>query len=177
MINGPASYDSVYTETVKLKALIDEHVNADENKLYSYNNFIANISNDVTVSMGTVIPGVLSFSQERNANLESQLENYIISNSSAGDIAPAVYSLAQNYPNPFNPSTVIRYSLANAGMVELKVYNMLGQEVKTLVSEEKSAGTYEVTFNAAGLNLASGVYLYRIKAGNFVQVKKLMLIK
>jgi hypothetical protein len=91
------------------------------------------------------------------------------------DMAPAVYSLSQNYPNPFNPSTVIKYSVAQTGIVELKVYNMLGQEVKTLVNEMKSAGRYEVKFNAA--DLSSGVYVYRIKSGNFVQTKKLMLIK
>jgi hypothetical protein len=93
------------------------------------------------------------------------------------NVIPYIYSLSQNYPNPFNPATRIQYSVANAGMVTLKVYNMLGQEVKTLVNEEKSAGIYEVTFNAAGLSLASGVYIYRIKAGDFVKVKKLMLIK
>lgn len=93
------------------------------------------------------------------------------------DLTPAVYSLAQNYPNPFNPTTVIKYSIAEAGMVELKIYNMLGQEVETLVNEMKNAGQYEVKFNAAGLNLSSGVYIYRIKSGGFVQTKKLMLIK
>jgi hypothetical protein len=91
------------------------------------------------------------------------------------DMAPAVYSLSQNYPNPFNPATVIKYSIAEAGKVELKIYNMLGQEIKTLVNEMKSAGRYEVKFNAS--DLSSGVYVYRIKSGGFVQTKKLMLIK
>lgn len=91
--------------------------------------------------------------------------------------APAVYSLAQNYPNPFNPTTIIKYSIAEAGQVELKIYNMLGQEIKTLVNEMKNAGNHEVKFNAAGMNLSSGVYIYRIKTGSFVQSKKLMLIK
>lgn len=87
------------------------------------------------------------------------------------------YSLSQNYPNPFNPSTVIRYSLAKTEQVELRIYNMLGQEIATLVNEVKNAGVYEAAFNAGAFNLASGVYFYRIKAGNFVKVKKLMLIK
>ncbi|HEX3074558.1 MAG TPA: T9SS type A sorting domain-containing protein, partial [Ignavibacteriales bacterium] len=91
------------------------------------------------------------------------------------DMAPAVYSLSQNYPNPFNPATVIKYSIAEAGKVELKIYNMLGQEIKTLVNDMKNAGRYEVKFNASGLS--SGVYIYRIKSGSFVQTKKLMLIK
>ncbi|HEX2983718.1 MAG TPA: kelch repeat-containing protein, partial [Ignavibacteriales bacterium] len=90
---------------------------------------------------------------------------------------PVLYSLSQNYPNPFNPSTTIKYSIAEAGKVELKIYNMLGQEITTLVNEMKNAGQYEVKFNAAGINLSSGVYIYRIKSGSFVQTKKLMLIK
>ncbi|HEX2984221.1 MAG TPA: T9SS type A sorting domain-containing protein, partial [Ignavibacteriales bacterium] len=90
---------------------------------------------------------------------------------------PLTYSLMQNYPNPFNPSTMIKYSVAEAGQVELRIYNILGQEVITLVNEFKKAGAYEIRFNAAGMNLSSGVYLYRIKAGSFVQTKKLMLIK
>jgi hypothetical protein len=90
---------------------------------------------------------------------------------------PLTYSLMQNYPNPFNPSTMIKYSVAEAGQVELRIYNILGQEVITLVNEFKKAGAYEIKFNAAGMNLSSGVYLYRIKAGSFVQTKKLMLIK
>ncbi|HEX3072471.1 MAG TPA: T9SS type A sorting domain-containing protein, partial [Ignavibacteriales bacterium] len=94
-----------------------------------------------------------------------------------GSNTPFTYSLSQNYPNPFNPSTMIKYSVAEAGQVELRIYNILGQEVMTLVNEIKNAGQYEVKFNAAGMNLSSGVYLYRIKAGSFVQTKKLMLIK
>ncbi|HEX2982563.1 MAG TPA: T9SS type A sorting domain-containing protein, partial [Ignavibacteriales bacterium] len=91
------------------------------------------------------------------------------------DIIPDVYSLSQNYPNPFNPTTVIRYGLPEAGQVELKIYDMLGREVETLVSDFRNAGMHEVKFNAA--ELSSGVYIYRIKSGSFVQTKKLMLIK
>ncbi|HEX3073883.1 MAG TPA: T9SS type A sorting domain-containing protein, partial [Ignavibacteriales bacterium] len=92
-------------------------------------------------------------------------------------LGPLTYSISQNYPNPFNPSTSIRYSIANAEQVDLKIYNILGQEALTLVNEFKNAGIYEVRFNAAGMNLASGVYIYRIRAGKFVQTKKLVLIK
>ena len=85
------------------------------------------------------------------------------------------YSLGQNYPNPFNPTTLIKYSVAQRGIVSLKVYDMLGKEVATLVNGTKDAGSYEVNFNAS--NLASGVYIYKIQAGNFVQSKKMMLLK
>ncbi len=88
---------------------------------------------------------------------------------------PIEYSLFQNYPNPFNPSTKITYSVASLSNVSLKVYDILGREVVTLVNEEKPAGRYEVNFNAS--SLASGVYFYQIKAGSFIQTKKLMLLK
>ena len=90
-------------------------------------------------------------------------------------VQPTAYMLEQNYPNPFNPSTSISYSLPGAGMVSLKVYNLVGQEVTTLINGYKEAGQYNVTFNAS--NLASGVYFYRLESGSFNVVKKMMLIK
>ncbi|MDZ7623864.1 MAG: T9SS type A sorting domain-containing protein [Ignavibacteriaceae bacterium] len=84
-------------------------------------------------------------------------------------------SLEQNYPNPFNPSTSIKFTVPTSEFVSLKVYDVLGNEVATLVNEQKAPGTYEVRFNAG--NLASGVYVYKIQAGNFTQTRKLMLMK
>jgi len=90
--------------------------------------------------------------------------------------APTQFALEQNYPNPFNPSTVISYQLpVAAGHVSLKVYDILGREVATLVNEQKAPGNYEVKFD--GSKLASGVYIYRIEAGKFSDTKKLLLIK
>jgi hypothetical protein len=88
---------------------------------------------------------------------------------------PVTYNLSQNYPNPFNPSTVINYSIPKESNVSLKIYNLLGQEVKTLVDETKAPGNYNVSFNAR--DLSSGIYFYSLKAGNFYQVKKMMLLK
>ena len=85
------------------------------------------------------------------------------------------YSLSQNYPNPFNPSTKIAYSIPKAGNVKLVVYDVLGREVRTLVDEFKQAGAYNVRFDA--LNIASGVYFYTIKSGDFTETKKMTLIK
>ncbi len=85
------------------------------------------------------------------------------------------FYLDQNYPNPFNPSTTIKYSVPEEGFVKLAVYNMLGEEVSTIVSNEQKAGRYEVNFNAS--QLSSGVYIYRIEASNFTASKKLMLLK
>ena len=93
----------------------------------------------------------------------------------AVNLQPLTFELHQNYPNPFNPSTVISYQLPINSSVNLKVYNLLGQEVATLVNEQKKPGNYEVSFN--GSNLASGVYIYRLEAGTFTALKKLMLVK
>ncbi|MFZ1080307.1 MAG: T9SS type A sorting domain-containing protein [Candidatus Kryptoniota bacterium] len=88
---------------------------------------------------------------------------------------PTVFSLAQNYPNPFNPTTTIRYSIPNSSNVSMKIYNILGQEVATLVNQHQIAGNYTVTFDAS--RLASGVYFYRLNAGSFTAVKKMLLLK
>jgi hypothetical protein len=88
---------------------------------------------------------------------------------------PRALTLYPNFPNPFNPSTTISYALPNALHVTLKIYNLLGQEVRTLVNETKAAGMYSVTFKAS--HLASGVYLCRLQAGNSVRTNKLLLMK
>src|SRR4030095_12076862 len=88
---------------------------------------------------------------------------------------PNYYSLSQNYPNPFNPVTNIKYTIPKTGIVKLKVFDVLGKEVRTLVNELKSPGVYNVDFDAS--NLASGIYFYRIEAGDFTAVKKMMLVK
>ncbi|QQS38301.1 MAG: T9SS type A sorting domain-containing protein [Ignavibacteriales bacterium] len=106
--------------------------------------------------------------------------------------SPNKFELSQNFPNPFNPSTKIKYTvpqttrplpggesvyppLAGGGLVTIKVFDVLGNEVTTLVNEYKPAGSYEVEFNAA--TLASGVYYYQLKVGNFIETKKMILLK
>jgi flagellar hook assembly protein FlgD len=88
---------------------------------------------------------------------------------------PSSYSLSQNYPNPFNPSTVVRFQLSVVSNVVLKVYDVMGREVQTLVNEKLSAGTYEVTFD--GSNIPSGVYFYKMQTGDFSETKKMILMK
>jgi hypothetical protein len=88
---------------------------------------------------------------------------------------PQSYSLAQNYPNPFNPSTTIEYSIPKSGSVKLTVYNFLGEEVVTLVNDFKETGVYKVNFNSK--DLTSGIYFYRLDAGNYSSVKKMILLK
>jgi hypothetical protein len=103
----------------------------------------------------------------------------------ANVVVPQEFALFQNYPNPFNPSTRIQYSLEKATQVSLKVYNLLGHEVATLVNGRQQAGSYTVPFSAIGgsasggntSTFASGVYFYRLEAGSFVSTKKLILMK
>jgi hypothetical protein len=89
--------------------------------------------------------------------------------------SPSQYSLSDNYPNPFNPSTVITYSIPSALNVELTIYNSLGQTVRVLENGFKNAGNYSLTFNAA--ELPSGIYFYKLEAGQFSQTKKMILLK
>lgn len=91
------------------------------------------------------------------------------------NILPTEYNLYQNYPNPFNPSTIIKYSVPERSNVIIQVFNIVGEEIEILVNQEKDSGFYEVQFS--GVGLASGIYIYRITAGNFFQSKKMLLIK
>ena len=92
-----------------------------------------------------------------------------------GAATPGAFQLHQNFPNPFNPTTAIRFSVPNSSVVTLKVFDILGNMVTTLVNEKKSPGSYVAEFD--GSHLASGIYLYRLQAGNFSDTKKLLLIK
>jgi len=100
------------------------------------------------------------------------------------DIPPSVdsdnstisnFDLQQNYPNPFNPSTIIKYSIPTSSFVQLTIYDVLGNEVATLVNEEKPSGTYEINFSAEGLS--SGIYFYQLSSGSFLSTKKMLLLK
>ncbi len=91
------------------------------------------------------------------------------------DNVPATFELLQNYPNPFNPATTIRFKLDKSGLTTLSIYNVLGQKIETLVNEELPPGTHQATFNAS--KLASGVYFYKLEAGSYSNVKKMMLLK
>ncbi|MCW8803918.1 MAG: T9SS type A sorting domain-containing protein, partial [Ignavibacteriaceae bacterium] len=88
---------------------------------------------------------------------------------------PSEFGLAQNYPNPFNPVTHIKYQVPSTSQVSIKIYDLIGREVAVIVDEVKEVGTYEIKFDAR--NLASGVYLYRMIAGNFTSVRKFNVLK
>ena len=108
------------------------------------------------------------------------LNEELVLSEAASAAIPKTYSLEQNYPNPFNPTTRIRYHIPEAAQVQILIYNTLGQRVRTLVDESRPAGAYEVTWdgtNDLGVRVASGIYIYQMKAGNFDQIRKLIIIK
>ncbi len=91
------------------------------------------------------------------------------------DVVPTQFELSQNYPNPFNPSTTIRFSLPQATQIKINVYNMIGEQVATIAEGMYETGNHKITFNAS--NFPSGAYIYRIESNEFVQVKKMILMK
>jgi hypothetical protein len=101
--------------------------------------------------------------------------NLLVSADETEPVFPVEFSLSQNYPNPFNPTTTINYQIPELSLVTLKVFDVLGNEIATLVNEEKTIGNYEVEF--VGTGLPSGIYIYRIIAGSFVETKKMVLMK
>jgi hypothetical protein len=146
------------------------------------------INDNDTPGDNTARQGILCYSILNNDNSWSDqfywtytwIGNKVSPNGVADNTTePLQYGLAQNYPNPFNPSTVISYTLAKAGQVSVRVYDLLGREVATLVNgEQQSAGTHQVSFNSASVrSLSSGVYFYQIESGAFRDVKKMMLLK
>jgi len=114
-------------------------------------------------AVGMFYYSVLKYSQSIPTGVEQNSE------------IPKKFNLDQNYPNPFNPSTKIQYSIPQSSSVTLKVFDILGNEIETLVNEEKPIGTYEITWYA--VNLPSGIYFYKLQAGNFIETKKMILMK
>jgi hypothetical protein len=117
---------------------------------------------------------------QRVTQISRMIDNPALIAKNKGPAVPLTYALYQNYPNPFNPNTEIRFDLPDAVRVELKVFNILGQEVAKLVDEVRPAGAYRVMWDSkttAGTTVASGVYIYQLKAGKFTDAKKMMLIR
>ena len=159
------NYPNSSHEVSALYDLVDYYYKIEEDEVTA-NKYLKKMietypDNDLTLC-AKVNLGLASFDLEKNGET---LTNEI----------PDHYSLSDNYPNPFNPTTTISYSIPNDEKVVLKVYDIIGSEITTLVNEEKAAGKYEVNFDAS--SLSSGVYIYKIQAGNFINSKKMILIK
>ena len=161
-----AYYDTLFFNEFSDMVLV--HTTTDHFN-FSYNNHIKAI-----VGLGLVYLDVNGIDHSLTRNLHGALLDGIAYGDTSYDITtigyteeiPNKFMLSQNYPNPFNPNTQIRFSIPETELVSLIVFDVLGNEVATLVNEERPAGTYEIMWNAA--DLSSGVYLYQIKAGEFI---------
>lgn len=111
----------------------------------------------------------------QNVNPDGSLGNPVTATGNIPTLPPAAFELKQNYPNPFNPSTTIEYRLPVQGFVSLRIFNVLGQEVHTLVSGQQNPGEHRVVFD--GANLPGGVYFFRLDAGGFSQTRKFLLLR
>ncbi len=180
--------DAVNFKAELVNAATDQVVGTFDNVSYNKNNLEKYASIDYEVDCSGITPGdyYLRLVTSLNTNAAYAIANIVSDNTTLakknfnkvnfiGSEIPITYELSNNFPNPFNPSTTIRYQIPQDGIVTLKIYDILGREVATLVNEEKVAGKYEVNFNAS--SLASGVYIYKIQSGSFVNSKKMILLK
>ncbi len=180
--------DAVNFKAELVNAVTEEVIGTFDNITYNKNNLAKYASIDYQVDCSGIMPGDYYLRLVTTVTGEAgySLANIVNDNTTlakkkynrvsfSGSEVSVTYSLEQNYPNPFNPATTIRYQLPAAGMVTLKVYDILGAEVATLVNEEKTAGRYEVNFNAS--NLASGIYIYLLNVNDYVSVKKMVLLR
>ena len=161
-----------------------ETVAGDLRNIVSTGKFTLEVNKPIDIWVGYVVGqgsnalNSISVARDYAQNVQTYF-NTNFTNGTVSDVddfsAVTEYSLSQNYPNPFNPSTNIQYAISSTQFVTLKVYDLLGREVATLVNEEKTTGSYEVEFN--GNNLTSGIYFYKLQAGSFVETKKMILIK
>ena len=134
---------------------------------------VINTTQDITLAPG-------DFYIYTTAKLPTPEPGILLDVEKIGDQIPVKFALEQNYPNPFNPSTLLRYSIVSTSLVTLKVYDILGREVKTLVNKEQASGVYDINWNGddeLGNKVSTGVYFYRIEAGDFIQTKKMILVK
>ena len=139
----------------------------------------AGLSSSANFLDGTVGQMIIDKSSDSSFALSHgfwyQISKDIMTGIEEDELTPETFELKQNYPNPFNPSTTIVFNLPKASDVRLVIFNVLGQEVGTLVDDKLAAGKYDIKFEAS--NLAAGLYFYRIKAGDFVETKKMLLVK
>ena len=147
---------------------------------YSFNMGYSEPKSGNTLIKSVVGQTFVGITQQSNIQVISGFLADTLFRSTAVDVKnqeqlPCSYSLWQNYPNPFNPSTTIHFELPKESHVTLKVYSLLGQEVVTVLNEEKVAGRYDLRID--GTSLASSVYFYRLVAGDFIAVKKFVLLK
>jgi hypothetical protein len=175
---------SLYPHIDSIANLIRTDVYADARKMYTNSQFETNIISDLTIS-GERKPGLKSFIITRENSISTQLTNLGINCETAVNPGSSIYDLKyelkQNYPNPFNPETKISYTLPKQSLVTIKIYNILGQNIRTLVNNlNQNSGTYSVTWNGKDITenvVPAGVYFYRLETPDYVQTKKMLMVK
>jgi len=143
----------------------------------TWRNVNENLGNRVSVSRMTISGNDLYGATYVSSVVKVPVSNLVGIPVSGDPVLPDKFNLSQNYPNPFNPTTQINYELRSTNYVVLKIYDLIGNEVATLVNENKNAGHYSVSFDAGKYNLSSGIYFYNLQAGEFNQTKRMVLVK
>ncbi len=173
------SKEEYLTAISKFDNIVQQNPNSSE-ALYAEIDIITTALNlDTTNSgLGKIAGGkyLVKGTSDYLTKLNNLLQNkFGVNSENKEQIIPKEYSLYQNYPNPFNPITTIKFDLPKDGLVQLDIYDILGRRITTLFNENKTAGSYEQNFNAS--SLASGVYVYKLQAGDFISSKKMILLK
>jgi len=195
-IGGPANGVNVYSSKINLNWFVPVRVQNQSKYDVQYATALdfsdATTISEVsakTLAVSDLTKGTKYYWRVRSIGNDGSISGYSQSESfipnqatdvTAEDVIPQTFNLSQNYPNPFNPTTIINYAIPQNSIVTLSIYNMLGQKIKTLVSEQKNAGTYSVQWNGEnefGQKVSSGAYIYKINAGSFVQSMKMILMK
>jgi hypothetical protein len=161
-------YEKVYSAASDEREWID--TNVERSKRYFY--YILSVSDENGIDGNGFIP---PDKLRSNRYYTQTYEPALLTSARIDDLFPGKYFLAQNYPNPFNPATTIRYSIAHQEQVLIKIYDLLGREITTLVENTQLPGTHEITFDAS--QLPSGVYIYRMQVGEYVETKRMTFIK
>jgi hypothetical protein len=185
-ISAPQNSPSGYVPFIHDFALRDMYPDANGSTISISQGQTVNIARTITLNASWVANKcrVIVFIQNNTDKKVQNVEYKDVSTiTSVGDPVngvPTVFAISQNYPNPFNPSTAFDYAVSKQSFVSIKVYNLLGQEVKTLVSEEKSVGVFRAEWdgtNNSGVVVPSGMYLYKMIAGEFSETKKMVLLR
>lgn len=166
----------VLTSYILMQSNLYAQLNIPSSVISSGGSFISGGNYQVNGTLGQSFVGNISSSN--NINLIGfwyTVEGFVTDIQEEQNLLPTEYFLTQNYPNPFNPATKIQYGVKERNNIKIAIFNTIGEELRILINELKEPGTYEITFDAS--SLSSGIYFYRLQAGNFVETKKMILMR
>ena len=158
-----------FASEVTLSRFVNDNINLSANTTHK---IVPNWGDFADLTLTIYVDEGNNGSIDNTLIVQNQVTNI---NQDQGSLFPTEYKLEQNYPNPFNPTTTIGFGIMEKGNVRMSVLNILGEEIKVLLNEEKEAGHHSIDFN--GSDLPSGVYFYQLRAGNFIDTKKMLLLK